>query len=286
MNESTMTENQCFSFPRFMQLLKSDLRINKSKYIRTLIAILGCFFTIALLISIFAIDELSGNIERFVGTVNYEDIIDSTVKSYVVSYQFTSLLIISVGLTVLGSMTFVSMNSKSGRISTLMLPASMPEKFILRFLVYFVGGTIILIAGYYIGSLIMYCAFASKYSESDDLLVYFINASYWKEVGKLSLPLLFGNALYALGSSIWPKASWVKTWVVTVIFQVVIMFFIAFGLFNFSTLIYRWLKNFEDYESFMKCAYYGVFTLLIVVCWALAWWRFRTTQIVQKFCKK
>lgn len=276
MNELAIKENQIFSFPRFWQLLKSDFRINKPKYLRIAATIFGCFLTIAVLISIYACNDANSNPRFYVG-------------DYVAYYHIACGFIFSLGLTVLGSLTFVSMNSKNGRISTLMMPASMLEKFVLRFLIYFVAGTLLLVIGYFIGALEIVLAIATKDSGLD-FSIYGLGSDSFKEIiSAITLPVVFGNALYALGSSIWPRSSWVKTWVMTQIVWVAGMFLTAFGFFNLFAGFFTWLNSIENIESRLhqlQCVYHVVFSLLIIICWALAWWRFRNTQIVQRFMKK
>ena len=210
---------------------------------------------------------------------------------YMGYYTLASFFITCLGLTILGSMTFISMNSRAGRISTIMLPASMTEKFLLRFLIYFIGGVVLLNLGFFIGELAACLLFAGM-----DLFKIFPNAFDTPGitagvVGKAliitTLPMLLGNAIYSLGSALWPKTSWVKTWVVLQILWLLFAFTGAFGMFNiifdFFKLIFMDIRGNED---LLFWCYTAIFIALIAGCWVIAWWRFRNTQIVQHFMKK
>lgn len=275
MNEIIMTENQRFSFPRFWQLLKSDLSINKSKYLYFALAILGCFLTVAVLVSVATLNDISSHNER-----GMEWYAKTSIHQHIAYFHFGCLFIISVGYTILGSMTFISMKSKRERINTLMLPASMLEKFFIRFLIYFIGGSIVMTIGYAIGIAELLLTFANWNDifydiPHDGIQVLFITIGF---------PIFFGNALYSLGSSLWPRNSWVKTWVVATIANIFFTFLGIFGFFNFVGSYYEIVRHWD--EDVLLWCYVVVFIVLIAVCWGLAWWRFRTTQIVQRFMKK
>lgn len=284
MNELISSESQTFSFYRFGQLLKSDLRIYRRSYLKIAFAAIGCFLTIAILVSIFAINEKHSlsDVALAARSMNIQ-------VEYVSYYHLASFFMLSIGLTILGSLTFVSMNSKEGRIFTIMQPASMLEKFLVRFLLYFVGGLMILGVGYLVGILELLLTFADIDAVSPLRNIIGINQNsevVLEVLAVVGLPLLLGNAFYALGSSLWPRTSWVKTWVVQQILGILFLFMGAFGLFDFIPLLLKSVGSLlnDDYQVFWL--YVGVFLVLIVACWVLAWFRFRNTQIVQRFMKQ
>lgn len=276
-----------FSFNRFCRLLAADWKINRGQYIRISAAAIGCYLAVAILVSVFAIQALNNDLNKMVS-------IDSSFMKveYMGYYTLASFFITCLGLTILGSMTFISMNSRAGRISTIMLPASMTEKFLLRFLIYFIGGVVLLNVGFFIGELAACLLFAGI-----DLFKMFpVNmfdtpgitpGIVGKAIIITTLPMLLGNAIYSLGSALWPKTSWVKTWVVLQILWLLFAFTGAFGLFNiifdFFKLIVMDIRGNED---LLFWCYTAVFIALIAGCWVIAWWRFRNTQIVQRFMKK
>lgn len=277
-----------FSFNRFRRLLAADWKINRGQYIRISAAAIGCYLAVAILVSVFAIQALNNKMNAMIAIDDF-----SFMKvEYMGYYTLASFFITCLGLTILGSMTFISMNSRAGRISTIMLPASMTEKFLLRFLVYFIGGVVLLNVGFFIGELAACLLFAGI-----DLFEIFPAHMFDTPgitpgiVGKAiiitTLPMLLGNAIYSLGSALWPKTSWVKTWVVLQILWLLFAFTGAFGLFNiifdFFKLIVMDIRGNEDV---LFWCYTALFVALIAGCWLIAWNRFRNTQIVQRFMKK
>lgn len=281
----------------FKQLIKSDLILNGGNYLKLAIALLGCFIAVDVIVSIFTINDLnntdSGIVYRNepVG-MNVQIQNDYIRMRGMEIIMFACFFIISIALTVLGSLTFSDMSSKRRRISTLMLPVSIRQKFWLRFLIYTVGGTMLLIFGVLLSYLIAELAFkGAEYGNLWEGLTFMYHDEHLE--GKLILILIgvvmwlyTGNSIYALGSALWPKLSWLKTWIILIAVQWCISIVMMFGVFsNF---------NFEKMAEFIIEAGPDIWLWLIVIvlalfnagCWALAYWRFRSTQIVQTFMKK
>lgn len=296
MNEMIIRENQTFSFPRFWQLLKSDLRINQPKFIRIALSTIGCYLTAAILVSVFAINALEEMDATMPAgwSLTPDDITTWIKMKYLGYYCMASFFIFSIGMTIYGSLTFVSMNSKSGRISTLMMPASMLEKFAVRFLEYAIGGLLVMAVGYALGLFVEYVSYAHNdifIPQNNDMIT--IAKNPWSDllivVTIFCLAIMMGNAFYALGSSIWPRTSWIKTWVCQQVIGVLFLFAGAFGFFKVVSSWINWLDKFDSAsisENAIFWTYVVIMIALIVACWALAWWRFRNTQIVQRFMKK
>lgn len=154
------------------------------------------------------------------------------------------------------------------RIMTIMMPASMLEKFMVRFLLYFVGGLVVLGIGYLVGIAEMLLTFADPDAVSlisnltgDDHNV----KSTFELAAVVGLPLLLGNAFYALGSSVWPRTSWVKTWVLQQVIGVLFLFMGAFGMFEFIPALLNALSSTD--QSFGL--YIALFLVLIAVAGCL-----------------
>lgn len=284
MNDITSSRCRTFEFSRYWQLLKSDLRLNSPKYIRIAIAGIGCFLTVAILVSVFAIKDIN-ELDR----LSFVQSIPSSIHNHISYYYVASFFITAVGVTVLGSLTFVSMQSKSGRISTLMMPASMLEKFAVHFTIFFLGGFLLIAVGFYIGILEMLLTFA----DFDDLFVRInlhSDITYYKFLLFNVMPFLLGNAFYTLGSAIWPRSSWIKTWVAQQILSVLLINLIALGAFSCIGVLFRnlcyYIENGSDLGSYVYWSVVLLQAIVIILLWVCTWWRFRTTQIVQRFMKK
>ncbi|MDE7345111.1 MAG: hypothetical protein K2N48_00025 [Muribaculaceae bacterium] len=282
--------NKSFSNERFSALLKSDLTVNKGNYIKLAIATLGVFAALAFMISFNAVMSINSlkEVTELTGR-SFEETITERRISYGSMYLGLSSWILGIGLTVLGSLTFSNFSSKMKRISALMIPASRIEKFMLRLLVYLVCGTILLVLGLLLGFGICQIAFGAWVPTFNSVFEFFdIEYSGYIATSIILLALL-GNSIYALGSSLWPKLSWIKTWVILMVIQWVgalVTMILAATHINWKDF-FSFLFNFNrDNAWILFWSIIAILALLNISCWTFAWHRFRNTQIIQRFMTK
>lgn len=276
-----------FSSDRFVALMKADLAVSKSNYIKFIIGGTGIFIAVALLVSILAIISING-VKNNAALI--PEIIEGAIKthqqSYGAGYSAITTWIFCIGLTVLGSLTFSNLSSKKKRISSLMVPASKAEKFILNILIYLVGGTLTLLVGFFIGLGICQIVFGGGEVTYDCIFDFFFSISSPAIIIVFFiLSALLGNSIYALGSSIWPRLSWIKTWVV----MMVIEWIGTIAMIILSTADISWYSFFmfwDDHLELLKWTGLSVLVLLNILCWMLAWWRYKNVQIIQRFMTK
>lgn len=281
----------------FMQLLKSDFTLNGGNYLKIAIAILGCFLALDVIVSIFTISNINSSTDGPAVINIYDNSVEKTHHDIIrergmVFIQMGCLFIISIGLSIFGSLTFSSMSSKRKRISTLMLPASTSQKFWLRFLIYSVGGILILSAGVLLSYLIAELAFrGAEYSQLREI----IQEIYSKErVGyiiylAISVGIIWvytSNSIYALGSAFWPRVSWLKTWVLLCALQWLFGILLICGAFSGMNIGFYFDEMMKDGPETELWILFALLILFNAGCWSLAYWRFRNTQIVQTFMKK
>lgn len=282
----TIDTYKAFSSERFTALLKADFTANKSNYIKMAIGAIGVFTAIALLISIFTVIDINSLKHASDLTGRVLDVaIQSRQNTGGMTYFSLSLWVLSIGLTVLGSLTFSNLSSKRSRISAFMVPASRIEKFTMRLLTYLVGGTLLLVIGFFIGMLICQIAFGGAGVAMDELSSFFSQDYSCSITVAFILIALLGNSLYALGSSLWPKLSWIKTWVVIMVVQ----WAGALLLMMVSAAHISWYAFFHFFEINIDLFKWGGLTLLAllnIACWVIAWWRYKNTQIIQRFMTK
>lgn len=273
-----------FSFDRFHLLTKADLLINKGYYIKLVIAVIGIFAAIAFFLSLNAglsIHSTSQPIE-FAEQV---DAISSKQVTHGSTYAVISLWVISIGLTILGSLTFSNFSSKKSRIAALMVPASRIEKFTLRLLTYLVGGAILLFIGFLVGAGICQLAFGAWMAIFNEIKEFF-NLEFASFIAAYGVLIaLLGNSIYALGSSIWPKLSWIKTWAVLAVAQWVFST-IMMVLFSQDLSWINFFRFWENNINSIKWIGLTVLAILNIACWILSWWRYKNTQIIQRFMTK
>ncbi len=273
-------DNTSFSWERFKALIKADLAVNKSNYIKLSVGAFGFFIALAILISIIAIIDINSFKES-----GFESIIKEKQSSFGSAYLMISVWIFSIGLTVLGSLTFNNLSSKIKRISSFMIPASRAEKFILRVMAYLVVGTITLFLGFLIGMAICQIGFGGGSIIFEDIKDFFKSDNSGTIVSAFILWALLGCSLYALGSALWPKLSWIKTWVVLMAVEWIGAIFMIF----LSSADISWFTFFQFWDmhiSLLKWIGLSLLALLNIACWVFAWIRYRNTQIVQRFMTK
>lgn len=278
--------NNTFSSERFKALINADFTANKSNYLKLAIGTIGVFLAIALLVSIFTVLDINSLKHAFDMTGRVvDDAIHSRQNTGGMTYFTISMWIISIGLTVLGSLTFSNLSSKRSRISSFMIPASQIEKFTLRLLTYFVVGSILLFVGFLIGLFVCQISFGGAAAAIDEICV-FINQDFSGYIITcFILMAILGNSLYSLGSSLWPKLSWIKTWVICMVVEWVG----ALVLIIASLSDFHWISFFNFCEEKIELFKWGgliILALLNIACWALAWWRYKNTQIIQRFMTK
>ncbi len=283
MEKIEQTGDQSFSCSRFWELAKTDFILNKSNYVKYAIAIIGCYVALAGIISFNAVAQMR-NIRGVAGMM--PDAIPMIKSNYSAMLFFMSLFLFALFLTIKGSQTFSNLSDKKHRISALMIPASMSEKFVMRMFVYLGCGTLLSLLGVFIGFLIGQFSFGGgsfMLEQCDD----FLSKEYGPYiVAIIGLFMLFQNALFSLGSALWPKLSWVKTWIVLTVIQWIFgLLMVVVSMLHIDWLAFNEFMQNQKPESLFWCGII-VEIILIAACWICAWLRFRSTQIVQRFMKK
>ncbi|MDE5996609.1 MAG: hypothetical protein K2G77_00190, partial [Muribaculaceae bacterium] len=250
------------------------------------IGVIGVFAALALLISISAIIDINSLKQlSSLSEFSFEDTIRTKQQSYGSMFITISIWIFSIGLTILGSLTFHNLSSKKQRISAFMIPASQAEKFILSVLIYLVGGTLILIIGIFIGLGISQIAYGGGTVVYDGFFSFFDFDYSGTLIAAFILMVLLGNSIYALGSSIWPRLSWIKTWVVLTVIQwigTIIMIVLSSADISWRSFFMFW----DGHISLLQWTGLTLLSLLNIACWVFAWLRYSNTQIVQRFMTK
>lgn len=201
--------------------------------------------------------------------------------------------IISFSLTVVGSLTFSSMSTKPKRIVAMMVPASKSEKFISLLIIYnLLGPLAIVISALLVDTLtslmFMHKPFFITYLSNFVNLIAPLRDDYGFEIISGIIIAIGGSltcsmATYTLGSALWPKKSFIKTFCVLFAVQVFVPFFIPVDL---SASFIRFLRDADfDNINIHIWAWSGIaliYAFAAFIYW-LAWRRYRSTQLIQKF---
>ena len=202
--------------------------------------------------------------------------------------------IISFSFTIVGSQTFSSMATKPKRIVAMMLPASKGEKFVSMLLVYNVVAPIMIV----VSALVVDLLTSLMFLHEPFFIKYLGNiGEFFRQIrvedhgleiflGIVALvcgSMLCSVATYTLGSALWPKKSFIKTFCVLFAVQVFMPFFIPGDL---MLRFVRWLQNVEWADVNVHVLAWGGIALIYLfagLLYWLAWRRYRSTQVVQKF---
>lgn len=266
--------------------MKADLAVNKSNYLKLFIGGTGVFVAIALLIGIIAIIDINSlrQASELTGRV-FEEAIKSKQESYGAGYLGISIWIFGLGITILGSLTFSNLSSKRKRISAFMIPASQAEKFLLRVLIYLVAGSLSLLIGLIIGLGISQIAYGGAFLALENVIKFLHEDLAGSIIVALFLMVLLSNSLYSLGSSLWPKLSWIKTWVVMMVLEwvgAIVMIIVSTADISWYSFFMYW----DNHITLLKWVGISLLTVLNIACWVLAWIRYHNTQIIQRFMTK
>lgn len=245
--------NRTFDISRFGALLKRYVVENRKQL----------FFLIGVMWGVMVL--MAATIGRHQGAVP-ENVCGAYYReAYVYSYNDLHLFYVfamMVFACLFGSYAFSSLKGKRQRVSTLMVPASMLEKFMVRMVIYVLGFYVVYVVGMTLSDLSRYL-----FAGGGMLLP-------WVEMLKSNLHMMdkeyligvtFMQSVYVLGSSIWPKLSFFKTFLVLFVLMLCSVFF--------DDILYYILR------------YTGLWLVVLITlgCYVLAWLRFRRVQVIQRF---
>lgn len=189
--------------------------------------------------------------------------------------------------TIIASWAFSDMKTKEERIFSLMTPSGVFSKFLIKWLTYIPVLFALLIAAIYIGDLARIAVF--KISETDASLFpryqevinpwSFIIKSF-EPYGGMMLCLaisiyFFYQAIYFLGAVVWPKLSFLKTFIAIEVIQTIvsILALVVFKIFHLR-------MHLNDPE--LCWVWFAVNIILTFALYALTYYRYARSQVVYK----
>ena len=195
-----------------------------------------------------------------------------------------------------GSLTMEKMKSKTNRLSVLMTPATPFEKFFSRWLVSTVVLLVVFFITFELADYTRVLVYSLIYPDVKEVILpvnlgdlvgsgkrwYLFHKTY-----ELTLVLsiyCFAQSLFVLGSSVWPKNSFLKTFVsVTIIVLIYVLVGMLVGdmLFSGSSKDYGYIFSSITKEQVTVMVTVG-FMLFAFVNWTLAYFRFKESEIIQR----
>ena len=274
-----MIKDTFFSLPRFMNLCRKEMVENwKSNVLR-----------MVLMYGVMAVVMVWNGYFEYRGTSNHV---------YAEDPAWVFLLVVFIwGLWGFGclsaSFTMERMKTKTSRTSMLMVPATPFEKFFSRWFVFTVVYLVVFLISYKLADYTRLIIYSLAYPEKDFIAPvalshvfgdekYYTLCNSGLEFGALMSGYFFVQSLFVLGSSIWPKNSFLKTFAAGTIIGII--YFLVGAL-----VCKMLLENGRYYSGGIFESKDTVLWIIIVagilftlLNWTLAYFRFKESEIINR----
>lgn len=268
-----------FSFPRFANYFKKVLVEDRKRLLQRIITVFGLLVVFGAIISDSCYQHYMEALK--IGIVRNE--IDPAIDGLMPLFVFG----LFIGCALSASFIMEPMSSKTGRIYALMLPATSFEKYFVRWFIYTIGYLVVYYLLFLLVDVMRVCVFSVIYPEID--IITFLNP--YAEIVALrdDAPLGFIVSLYlllqsifVLGSSLWPKYAFLKTFTAYTILGMAFSAFFAgiMNLFNRPGNSYIMPELSDD--TLFLIATCGVMMVTLFFWW-LAYKRFKEMEVVNRW---
>lgn len=195
------------------------------------------------------------------------------------------------------SFTMEKMKTKTSRTSMLMVPATPFEKFFSRWFVFTVVFLIIFLISYKLADYTRFIIYSLAYPEEKDFIIpvdlshlvgerktYYTLCRTGLQFGALLSAYFFVQSLFVLGSSIWPKNSFLKTFasgtVIAIVYFLLAVFMSKMFLENGNYYSENVFTGMSEDTAMSIMIVVGIFFTLMN--WTLAYLRFKESEIVNR----
>jgi hypothetical protein len=270
------TVNQTFNWKRFVAVLRKEVVENWRTLLFSIIAIYG----------ILAIIMIIGNLT----------LQNSTARSEVMLRYTFVYLVFSFSGIFFASLAFRGLKSKTGRTELLTSPSSTFEKFLVNATIYVLGFIIVFpicaqladltriaVLWPWLGSEsvpgpINYLTTIHNFAFQQDFWSLEVNS--WLEAS-LWIGMLAAPGLYFMGSILWPKLSFLKTFAAVYVIETVISIVAMICVLVFSDMKSFGLWVLDLFNGGNVMMMLAIFTAIqLVIYWALSWYLFKRKDVV------
>lgn len=268
-----------FSFPRFANYFKKVLVEDRKRLLQRIITVFGLLVVFGAIISDSCYQHYMEALK--IGIVRNE--IDPAIDGLMPLFVFG----LFIGCALSASFIMEPMSSKTGRIYELMLPATSFEKYFVRWFIYTIGYLVVYYLLFLLVDVMRVCVFSVVYPEID--IITFLNP--YAEIVALrdDAPLGFIVSLYlllqsifVLGSSLWPKYAFLKTFTAYTILGMAFSAFFA-GIMNlFDRPGNSYIMPELSDDTLFLIATCGVMMVTLFFWW-LAYKRFKEMEVVNRW---
>lgn len=257
-------QNNTFSWSRFALAYRNEFVENWKAWLFTTITVLGILTFLFIWLNYMFLNNMDKIVQNG-GNIRYNEIPYMELPVMMITSCFLSTLV--------GSFTFRKLRTKQGRIADITLPVSQFEKYMVRWVNVVVLYNVALVVVYTLADIMRCVSLKLIFPEIDGIVIFPLFKAF--EVAGASLQVLFfvsfyflNQAIYMEGSAFMPNYSFIKTYVVA---QVVAIIFLIV-----VTSIVDETPRIGDFYP-----YYGVVIAMTVVCWVIAYYRYKKTQVVR-----
>ena len=268
-----------FSFLRFANYFKKVLVEDRKRLLQRIITVFGSLVVFGAIISDSCYQHYMEALKM--GIVRNE--IDPAIDGLMPLFVFG----LFIGCALSASFIMEPMSSKTGRIYALMLPATSFEKYFVRWFIYTIGYLVVYYLLFLLVDVMRVCVFSVIYPEID--IITFLNP--YAEIVALrdDAPLGFIVSLYlllqsifVLGSSLWPKYAFLKTFTAYTILGMAFSAFFA-GIMNlFDRPGNSYIMPELSDDTLFLIATCGVMMVTLFFWW-LAYKRFKEMEVVNRW---
>jgi len=283
--------NQTFHPTRFGSYLRKLLGENRRNFYLYCILAFGLALLVAFITAISHLWDAKYIWDAHQGaTIPTETLLnDYSYHSYHSLLYSWLMIVVCAVVIIAASLMFSRCASKQGRLRDLLCPASQFEKFTASFLIYIIGAWLLAISSAYFATWLsqltmrIFTPYDAFYSSLEDTLND-NSAESWADNTHLMLLaiFIFLQSFFALGSCIWPKNSYVKTFGAG--FTLFIIYsFIAAGLINIIQSHYE--TNMVRYAKWIDSpgTYTIIATFMTVVNYTITYCRYRELDVNDKW---
>lgn len=285
------------SLPRISHLLKKELYEKRKTLILRSVILIAILSTATLFIgqeNSWRYDNIADSINRDINNTyipdSYELSYDPHIKSHgvptdraindtIIFFMFAFPITMALG----ASFAFESMASKRKKIAFLMTPATTLEKYITQFVIYTFGIAVLFFVSCFIAELVRYLVFSAIYPgygiiqmiSVDDILDFIRHRPM--PIFTYLMGTTLASALFFLGSAIWPRLSFIKTFgVLSAIFFSNL--FLGMAIYSFPCIFESALGEEDLIFNFVN----STFIIISIFCFTMAYFRLRESEIIQR----
>lgn len=261
---------ESFSIDRMGHVMTKEIRENWRNLLMMLGVMLGTMTLAAILCA--------------QSSINSTRDCDPAIGGEVVAF---TLLFFAFG-AISASMMFRNMNSKESRLATLMNPASQLEKYIARWLIFIPGFVAVYFLFGYVADFVRYIIYVGIIP-TDIHPVELIRLSDMFEPGSneewnvVLMIFCIIQSFYALGSSVWPRNSLIKTFIALALIGIAYIFI---GIWTADLMVDDEVRTGRAFHCDNDISPLWLWVPTVIVClinYTVAYFRFRESEIIERW---